>query len=288
VLLSSRTASGDAFPVSNANAVIGSIKSYIVSYGESLHEVAVKAGLGYNEIVDANPGVDPWLPGEGTEVVIPKLWVLPEAPLEGIVINLAEMRLYHYTDTDAGKVVETYAVGIGTETSHTPLGKYQIREKLENPRWIVPESMRKKDAMLPREMPPGDENPLGKYALRLSDPQYLIHGTNRPFGIGRRVSHGCIRMYPEDIAKLYAAVKLGTPVRIVDQPIKAGIMDDIVYMEFHRPHNKGNNMWEEAASVLKKRGLLGMVDAALIRSAIEGRTGVPVPITAKENASPME
>jgi L,D-transpeptidase ErfK/SrfK len=278
-------AAGEVFPFGE---VVGAIGSYDVSGDESLHEVAVKKGLGYNEIADANPGIDPWMPREGTKLVIPTLWVLPEAPFEGIVVNLAEMRLFHYIEAGGRKLVRTYPVGIGTEAFDTPTGSFTIKEKLEDSFWVVPESVREEDPSLPAVVPPGPDNPLGAFGLRLSNTAYLIHGTNRPFGIGRRVSHGCIRMYPEDIKELHGAVEPGAPVSIIYQPVKFGSRGGVLYVEVHSYFNTAAALMREAVAILKRRGFLDKVDMALLRRAIEERTGVPVPVTANEAAVPPE
>lgn len=280
---------GGAYSLEDGATVIGWVERYTVRGDESLHEVALRTGLGYNEVVGANPGIDPWTPEEGTAIVIPKLWVLPHAPQEGIVINLAEMRLYHYIKAGGRKLVRTYPVGIGREAFDTPTGTYVILEKKKDPAWTVPESVREEDPSLPPVVPPGPDNPLGEFALRLSNPAYLIHGTNRPLGIGRRVSHGCIRMYPGDIARLYRAVEPGTPVRIAYQPVKAGERGGVVYVEAHRGYlAESGSLWDLAVGLLRERGLLGRTDSALLHEALEGRTGVPVAVTNPPSPPPVK
>lgn len=220
-------------------AVIGQNLIVHAKASETLLDIARRYEIGYREIRAANPAIDPWLPEEGALVLIPSQYVLPQAPRKGIVINLAEMRLYYFPRRPAGQmeVVVTYPIGIGREGWSTPLGKTTIIEKTPNPTWIPPESIRAEHAAnddpLPQVVPPGPDNPLGKFALRLGMPSYLIHGTNRPWGVGMRVSHGCIRLYPENIARLFERVKIGTPVNIIYQPFKAGMRRGELYVEAH-------------------------------------------------------
>lgn len=272
---------GGAYSLPEGDSVVGLPGSYAITGGESIHEAALRAGLGYSEVAQANPGVDPWLPGDGTEIVMPTMWVLPHAPREGIVVNLAEMRLYHYFEAGGRSLVRTYPVGIGREAFDTPTGSYAVAQKLRDPSWTVPETIRAEDPSLPAVVPPGPENPLGRFALQLSDPSYLIHGTNRPLGIGRRVSHGCIRMYPGDIASLFGAAAPGTPVRIVYQPVKVGRRHGAVYVEAHRGYmeESESGLWERAEERLAEEGLLGETDSALLHRALRERTGVPLRVT---------
>jgi len=210
--------------------LIGANAIHTVRGHETLVDIAVAWGMGYVELAAANPDIDPWLPGIGSEVVIPDLHVLPDAPRIGIVINLAELRLYHFRP---GGGVRTMPVGIGTDNAETPLGETSVVGMRRNPTWWPPESIRAKRPDLPAAVPPGPDNPMGAYSLDLGWPLYRIHGTNRPYGVGRRVSHGCIRMYPQDIEALFARVTIGTPVRIVDQPIKLGWSGGDLYLEVH-------------------------------------------------------
>jgi len=190
--------------------------------------------------VIANPDVDVWLPGEGTEVLLPTRYVLPPGPREGIVLNLAEYRMYYYPPAKEGErgEVMTFPMSIGRMDWATPLGRTRIVAKAKNPAWYPPESVRAEHEAegrpLPRIVPPGPDNPLGDHAMRLGLPGYLIHGTNRPAGVGMRVTHGCIRMFPEDIEYLFAQVGLDTPVRIVNEPLKLGWDGDDLFIEVHR------------------------------------------------------
>ena len=224
--------------------VIGGVDEVIATADDTLLDIARRFDLGYNEIVAANPDIDPWLPTAGVPVIVPAYFILPGAPRNGIVINLAEMRLYYYPPHDQASSdtlprVMTYPIGIGQEGWSTPIGVSSVMEKIPHPAWTVPDSIIAQYAQegqkLAKIMPPGPDNPLGEYALRLENPRFLIHGTNKPFGVGRRVSHGCIRMYPEDIDELFHLVTVGTRVWIIDQPYKIGQQDSDIMMEAHDP-----------------------------------------------------
>jgi L,D-transpeptidase ErfK/SrfK len=223
------------------NDVIGELTTAEVRDGETLIDIAREHGLGYNEIVAANPGLDPWLPPAGAKVVLPNRHVLPNTPRSGIIVNLSEMRLYYYPppSSDGAAVVMTFPIGIGQEGWVTPLGITRVVSKIANPAWTVPESIRAEHAKagdpLPKVVPAGPDNPLGAYAMRLGWNNFLIHGTNKPFGVGMRVSHGCIRLYPEDIKELFEHVAVQTPVWIIDQPFKLGRDDGKLLLEMHAP-----------------------------------------------------
>lgn len=248
-----------------------------VEADDSLIELARSYDIGYNEIVAANPGVDPFIPTVGTEVTIPCAWLLPDVPKqEGIVINLAEMRLYLFPP-DKSHSVETYPIGIGDEGWETPTGTFRIIEKTENPNWYVPASIRAHEPNLPNMVPAGPDNPLGTHALRLSLGTILIHGTNRPFGIGRRVSHGCIHLYPEDIRVLFRKVKLGAMVTIIRQQVKATLANGQVLVEVHA--DGIGNLEREALTLLKKKGLLAKVDLDALKAAVRDGLGVPTDVT---------
>ena len=228
--------------------VVGKSQIILAEYEDTFIKLARQYNLGYEELVQANPSVDPWLPGEGTEIVLPTHFVLPKVPRQGIVINLPELRLYYYPDGESGRVI-THPISIGRMEWGTPLGRSEIVSKTLNPTWYPPESIRQEHAAdnrpLPKVVPPGPDNPLGKHALRLSLPGYLIHGTNKPSGLGMRVTHGCIRMFPEDIEALFKNVPVGTPVRIVNQPYKIGWTNDGFYLEAHPPLDQEsvNDSW---------------------------------------------
>ena len=257
----------------------GSVRHVIAEADDTLLELARTYDIGYNDITAANPGVDPFMPVEGTLVTIPTAWLLPDVPKKvGIVINLAEMRLYYFRSPKS-RDVETFPIGIGDEGWETPTGSYQIIEKIVNPSWYVPDSIRTHEPERPKIMPPGPDNPLGTHALRLSIRTVLIHGTNRPFGIGRRVSHGCIHLYPEDIKVLFRRIKLGTRVTIVRQQVKATEAGGRVLVEVHADGNE--NLEQEALGLLVRKGLLARVDLAALKAAVRAGSGVPTDVTRK-------
>jgi L,D-transpeptidase ErfK/SrfK len=219
--------------------VIGSVSTITARYEDTLVDIARRHGLGYYDLVRANPGVNVWLPGEGTEIVLPSRFVLPPGPRRGLVLNLAEYRMYYFPEAKPGQpaYVYTYPMSIGRMDWETPLGKTTIVAMAKDPAWYPPQSVRDEHAAegdpLPRVVPPGPANPLGTRALRLGLPGYLIHGTNRPAGVGMRVSHGCVRMFPEDIEFLFEHIRVNTPVRIVNAPVKIGWDGDVLVAEVH-------------------------------------------------------
>lgn len=235
--------SAATYSLSGSDTVIGEIQYVTAKHEDTFLDIGRRHGVGYEEMVAANPGVDPWLPGEGKQVLIPSRYILPNAPREGIVVSLAEHRLYYFPPVTANEphVVVTYPISVGKMDWKTPLGLTRVVNKRVRPTWYPPESVRKEHAAdgrpLPRAVPPGPDNPLGEFAMRLGIPggAYLIHGTNRPAGVGMQVTHGCIRMYPEDIEQFFKMVAVNTPVRIVHQPYKMGWQGDQLYMEVHTP-----------------------------------------------------
>ena len=279
-LLPSFSPAEELYNYSLTNTLIGQMRYYEVKEDESLIEIARLFNLGFNEIADANPGIDPFVPPPGKKIKIPTLWVLPEKrPSRGIVINLSEMRLYYFFKRDKKRFIKTYPVGIGDEGTETPTGFFKITEKIENPAWHVPESIRKERPELPPVVPPGPDNPLGNYALRLSNSSILIHGTNKPWGIGRLVSHGCIRLYPEDIVKLFYDVKSGTEVYIIREPIKIGIKGKDIYVEVHRDDAlKDINYYDEAIRIFVKKGLIAYIDLDKLYETVKKKDGIPVRI----------
>ena len=213
------------------STIIGSPTIHHAKFKDTLLDIARLNHLGYRELKRANPGVDPWLPGDGTPVALPSRWILPHAPREGLVLNIPEMRLYYYLP---GSKVMTFPLGVGREGQNTPAGEYRIGQKRTDPVWYVPKSIQE-EMEHPRKMvPPGPNNPLGKYWMRLSHTSYGIHGTNNPWAIGRRVTHGCIRLYPEDIAFLYPRVPKDTPVRVIYQHAKVGVDKGKAYFQIYR------------------------------------------------------
>ncbi len=274
----------DCFTMENGKTAYGKILRIKTTPNDTLLDIARRYDLGYNQIIGANPGLDPWTPGTGTEVLAPKLFILPDSrPSAGIVVNLAEMRLYYFRITDNGKTkFYTCPVGVGREGYATRLGIYMVRSKAIDPTWVVPPSVRKESPDLPEKIPPGAGNPLGRYILRFSRLQYGIHGTNRPWGVGRRVSHGCIRLYPEDIAQLFPLVSIGTLIQISYEPIKVGWDNNKCYLQVFRDYEGriddpfarallAVNQCEKAIGPLK-------IDLRKIKKALKEQNGIPVTV----------
>jgi len=271
---------------------VGDTKKYIAKADDTIIHLARDQALGFVEMRAANPYVDPWLPGEGTEILLPSRHLLPDTDYEGIVINLPEMRLYAFVNGDEPPA--TFPLGIGREGLETPVGQTSVVRKKDGPTWRPTPRMRREDPDLPAVVPPGPDNPLGTHALYLGWPAYLIHGTNKPYGIGRRVSSGCIRMYPESIEALFDMIPVGTKVTVVNQPIKTAWIDDKLYMEAH-PDMQQSLQMEETGQVYTSRmsndDLQSILKAAgeyqnklhwpVIRAAIKNRTGYPVMIARK-------
>ena len=225
------------FTIDRDSDLVGYVQRVVVGKEDTLPDIARRFDVGYEEMVTANPGVDPWLPGVGREVVVPTQFVLPAASRVGVVVNVAEMRIYYYPPRkkDELQTVYTYPIGIGKVGWNTPEGTTRIVARQKDPVWIVPKSVRDEHAadgdILPATVPAGPDNPLGQYEFRLSWPSYLIHGTNKPYGVGMRSSHGCMRLYPEDIAMLFDLVPIGTRVTVVNQPYLFGWRDEVLYMQ---------------------------------------------------------
>jgi L,D-transpeptidase ErfK/SrfK len=266
-----------------ADTVIGARRTHRVREGETLLDIARWYDLGYNEIVGANPGMDPWVPPVGKTVMLPTEWVLPCCRYEGLVLNIPEMRLYHYRRAAGrGLVVETYPVGLGRTDRRTPRGRYKVRGKTTNPRWNVPESIRRehiRDRGDARTTIPGGhpDNPLGKYRIELTVPLYSIHGTNIPWGAGMMVSHGCVRLYPEDIEHLFPLVAVGTPVEFVYQPVKVGSRGGETFVEVHDDVYKIDaSRLRSAMSELKRRGLADGIERRGLEASLASSCGMPV------------
>lgn len=279
----------ERYPLPPADvSVIGEVRIVRAEASDTLLDIGRRHGVGYEEMRLANPGVDVWMPGEGTEVVVPTRYVLPDAPREGVVLNIPEMRLYYYPPGEP-RTVETYPVSIGRMDWSTPLGETRITAKVKDPAWYPPESIkqeaREDGRELPDVVPAGPDNPLGRFAMRLGLPGYLIHSTNRPWGVGMRVTHGCVRMYPEDIEGLFKRIPVDTPVRIVNQPYKAGWVAGTLYLESHpvlREHRDRHDVAiapavETVAAALGGRS--HRVDHARIKRAMAENSGIPVPIS---------
>jgi L,D-transpeptidase ErfK/SrfK len=235
-------ADAQTFPLEPDQVLIGRPQQTEAERKDTLPDIARQNHLGFDEIIAANPGVDTWLPGAGKIVRLPTQHLLPDVPRSGIVVNLPDGRLYYFrTDSSHRSIVEIYPISVGQMDWKTPLGVTKIVQKQKNPTWYPTKSVRAKHLqdgdVLPPAIPPGPDNPLGEYALRLGIPggAYLIHGTNNPVGVGMQITHGCIRLYPEDIALLFGEVVVGTDVRIVNQRIKTGWVDGALYLEVHAP-----------------------------------------------------
>jgi L,D-transpeptidase ErfK/SrfK len=268
------------FWIAEGDEVFGEVKVIEARYEDTFVSLARTYNVGYEELRQANPGVDEWLPGEGTKITIPSLYVLPRASQRGIVVNVAELRMYYFPATEPGSLPEgvtpgsrrviTHPISIGRMDWSTPLGVTTITGKVANPSWYPPQSIRDEHAarndILPRVVKPGPDNPLGLHAMRLGLPGYLIHGTNKPSGVGMRVTHGCVRMFPEDIEALYRTVPVGTSVNIVNQPVKIGwTADGTLYLEAH-PALMESNVDGESIAVadanVEEQSAEELIDAA--------------------------
>ncbi len=271
------------------NDLFGEILYHTVQYEDTFVDLAQRYDIGFIELRAANPGVDPWTPAPGTQLIIPKAHLIPDAPRRGIVINLAELRLYRFIGAQGDLV--TYPIGIGRDGAITPLGRTTIVSRRANPAWYPPASIRAEKPELPSVVPPGPDNPLGAHALYLGWKSYLMHGTNLPAGVGRRSSHGCIRMYPADIASLFRSVADGTEVMVVDQPVKLGWSDGALYLQIHPTQSQADEI--EASGTFtpsplpdlekKVRAAAGAraaeVDWDTVAYAAKARLGLPLRIT---------
>ncbi len=267
--------------------VIGALSVTKIAKGETLSDIARIYNLGYTEIRIANPKIDPWLPQEDAEVLVPDMHLLPSAPKEGILINVPEMRMYHF-DKDAPIKINTYPISVGRRDWTTPHGAMMVSGKLESPAWYPPASILKEHAEmgdpLPRVVGPGPDNPLGKYAILLSKTGYLIHGTNKPYGIGMRVTHGCIRMYPKHIKTMFEKINIGAKVRIINQPIKVGMVNGVALLEAHP------SLTEDAVGLSKRytvaietirqnfENVTLKLSYGILQKTITDETGVPAAI----------
>ena len=273
--------------------LIGAVHQTQARQEDTLLDIARRYDIGQEQIVRANPDVDRWLPGGGTKVVIPTRYILPAAPREGLVLNVPEMRLYYYPKPKPGQtpVVKTFPVGIGRQDWGTPLGTTRVVNKIKDPTWTPPASIRKehleKGDPLPAIVPAGPDNPPGQYAMRLAigGGRYLIHGTNKALGVGMRASHGCIRMMPEDIKYLFQHVDVGAQVRIVSETAKVGWFGGKLYLEIHEPleedlegHAQLRNNALRLIDAAQKSRIVELDEEAIAR-ALEERTGMPVAIS---------
>jgi L,D-transpeptidase ErfK/SrfK len=284
----------------DGSAVFGTDQRIKAAYKDTLLEIARRYSLGYEEIIRANPGVDMWLPGEGTEILLPGRRILPPGPREGIVLNLPEHRLYYYPKTKRGHkpVVVTYPVSIGRMDWRTPLGQTFIASKEKHPNWYPTASILKEHAAngdpLPKVVPPGPKNPLGDYKMRLAvgDGIYEIHGTNNPLAVGMAITHGCIRMYPEDIAALFASVPMGTKVWLINEPVKVAYVEGDLLVEAHPPVDSEGQSQEPNLELLSHQldHALGNSTAAIhwdfARQALQAATGMPTVVGLEADLDP--
>jgi L,D-transpeptidase ErfK/SrfK len=274
-----------------SDGVVGSAFYVKSREQDTLLDIGRQSQLGYQDMDQANPKLDVWVPGKGSDVLLPTIFVLPEAPRSGLVLNRPEMRLYYYPPGKPGEV-QSYPISIGREGWNTPLGAFNVTKKVKDPTWTPPASIKAEHAangdILPDVVPAGPDNPLGPYAIRLSIPGYLIHGTNKPWGLGMQVSHGCIRMNNEGITELFPQVAEGAPVTIVDQPYKVGWLGDDLYLEVHidTPAKKTSVRGAIPESVANTPGL--SMDWSAAERAIAENTGLPQLIgTRRVAANPL-
>lgn len=275
-------------PDGSTDTVVGELQSYAPTEGDTFYDVGRYYGLGHNEMVAANPDIDEWIPAQGEEdIVLPTQWILPCCRYQGLVINIPEMRLYYYPPHKKGEPrrVITHPVGLGRTQWRTPQGAFRITEKTRDPTWVIPESIRKEriaeKGYSEKSIKGGTpENPLGRYRMRLSLPLYAIHGTNIPWGVGMSVSHGCIRMYPEDIDRLYPRTPVGTQGEFVYETVKIGEQGGRVFVEVHEDiYGEQPGRWRHAMGELESKGLLDRVDEAKLHAAISEVRGIPVDVS---------
>jgi len=266
----------------SGDTVIGAVRPYRIRKGDTLMDLARYFDLGYNEILEANPGIDPWVPPAGATILIPTEWVLPCCTYEGVIVNIPEMRIFYMKRLPGNQtIVYTYPVGLGRDDWRTPSGKFKITGKTVNPQWNIPESIRKehiKERGDPRTFIPGgaEDNPLGKYRFELSLPMYRIHGTDIPWGVGMQVSHGCVRLYPEDIERMFPLVPIGTPGEFTYQPVKVGRRGGAVYVEAHKDIYGGHPaLFKDTFAEIERLGLAGATDQALLLQALDDSGGMP-------------
>lgn len=281
--------------------VIGRLEFVDAGRDDTLLDIARRYDIGQNEILLANPNIDRWMPADRSRVIIPSRYVLPKAERSGVVINLPEMRLYYFPKPKPGqqKTMITHPISVGRMDWRSPLGRTTIVSKQIDPTWTPPASIKQEaladGRVLPDVIPGGPDNPLGRYAMRLGIPGYLVHSTNKPYGVGMRVTHGCIRMYPEDIEGLFADIPVGTSVQLVNQPIKLGWLAGALFLELHPPLEEDEPLYQDylqrvldaVADMLAQQPdspdlnadrRLSLSGAAL-RQAVEEKSGIPIQIT---------
>jgi len=289
------------FPVAGGDDVIGRLAVVRLEKGDTLPDIARHFSLGINAVSAANPGVDIWVPEAGESILLPLSFILPDAPRKGIVVNLATMRLFQYKGDGKSLAVSTYPVGVGTKERPTPRGQMRVERKTARPTWHVPASIaedhRKKGDILPAEVPPGPDNPLGEYALYLSRSGYLIHGTNKPASIGLKATNGCMRLYPENVKMLFNNTPVHTPVAIVNQPYLIGQRNGVLYMEAHTPlEDSGAGELEKIYARLRtvEKKSARRLDWKKVREVQAEARGIPVPIfeirpgSEPDGAKPLE
>jgi L,D-transpeptidase ErfK/SrfK len=274
--------------------LVGEIIYVRAKYEDTLIDIARDHSIGQDEMVMANPKVDRWLPGRNTPVLLPSQYILPDSPHSGIVVNIPEMRLYFYPATESKQPptdVVTYPISVGRMDWRTPLGTTRVVQKIKDPSWRPPKSIKAEHArdgeILPDVVPPGPDNPLGQYAMKLGVPGYLIHGVDvdKSYGIGMRVTHGCIRMYPEDVAKLFPEVSVGTPVHLVNQPVKLGWFNNELYMEVSQSLDEDQisyeTLYNTAMSLITRKTAERTValNMPVIQQALRKPSGIPVKIS---------
>lgn len=274
------------FALNENDSIVGTLATVRIEAGETLLDLGRHFGLGFQDITDANPELDAWLPQPGALAVLPLHFTLPDAPRTGIVINLASMRLFYFPGKGNPGEVLTYPVGIGREGRSTPMGQMFIARKATRPTWYVPASIRedhrRRGDPLPASVPPGPDNPLGDYAMYLSRPRYLIHGTNKPYSVGLRASNGCIRLYPENMKVLFGTAANKTSVHIVNQPYLVGWHGGEAYLEAHAPYQESNleqlgrNLTAKLKAIEKKHGR--KVDWNKVAVILEEARGIPIPV----------
>jgi L,D-transpeptidase ErfK/SrfK len=285
------------FEIDATTDIIGVVQKTQATKEDTLTDIARRFNVGYEEIVRANPGVDPWLPGEGKEIVIPSQFILPNAPREGIVINAAAMRLFYYPKMKKGEkqVVHTYPIGIGKVGWKTPEGATKVLRKTKDPVWrptasIIKEHLEERGEKLEREVKAGPDNPLGRFAFYLGWPTYMVHGTNKPAGVGLRSSHGCIRLYPEDIAQLFELTPIGTSLRVVNQPYVFGWHEGALHIQAFDVLEDDKRDWKKAQAKLLNKAMAERIqkelaarkekiDWAAVAKLTEEPRGIPVSIT---------
>jgi L,D-transpeptidase ErfK/SrfK len=281
-------------------SVVGQPQLVFATEENTFSDIAREYGLGYDELVAANPHVDPWIPGDGTPILLPTQFVIPNVTREGIVLNVASRRLFYFPKIAEGETpyVITYPIGIGRVGWDTPLGGAEVISKARDPVWYVPASVRKEHAEagdpLPAVVPAGPDNPLGKFVLKLDMPGYLIHGTNQPYGVGMRVSHGCVRLYPENIELLYELVGIGEKVTIINEPYLAGWSGGELYFESHAPLEDDEVAPEEHlqrvfTAVRNRSGAFNEeTEQDQARAIASSASGVPVRVLKGDSAEVLE